>query len=126
MIYFSIGKQRKRNWFGPITNLFSFSTAQTEKNPWKKLGKQIDEFVIHDFFYAQLSVYGCQVPWKREESKFYERFLRLMNIRIRIQNPSKPIFHGDIVHSAELKKEKIQREKKNIKLDIKRTVAWSQ
>jgi hypothetical protein len=25
--------------FGPMKSLFSFSTAQTEKNLWKKLGK---------------------------------------------------------------------------------------
>ena len=32
-------KMRKKKCFGPIKSLFSFSTAQIEKNPWKKLGK---------------------------------------------------------------------------------------
>ena len=37
------------NWqktcFGPIRSLFSFSTAQTEKNYWEKLVETSDEFV---------------------------------------------------------------------------------
>ena len=37
MISFSTGKLRKKNCFGPIRNLFSFSKAQTEKNWWKKI-----------------------------------------------------------------------------------------
>jgi hypothetical protein len=43
MISFSTGKLRKKNCFEPIKNLFASSTAQTEKNSWKKLGKQIGE-----------------------------------------------------------------------------------
>jgi hypothetical protein len=39
MIFFSTGKLRKRNCFGPIRTFFS--TAQTEKSSWKKLVKQI-------------------------------------------------------------------------------------
>ena len=34
----------KKNCFGPIKTLFS--TAQTEKNSWKKIMKQINEFVM--------------------------------------------------------------------------------
>ena len=41
MISFSTGKLRFFFW--PIRNLFSFSTAQTEKDSWTKLGKQIGE-----------------------------------------------------------------------------------
>ena len=31
-------KTEKKNCFGPIKRLFSFSMAKTEKNSWKKLG----------------------------------------------------------------------------------------
>jgi hypothetical protein len=41
VISFSVGKLREKTCFGPIRNLFSFSTAQTEKNLWTKLGKLI-------------------------------------------------------------------------------------
>ena len=43
MISFSTGKLRKITGFGLIRSLFSFSNAQTEKNSWTKLGKQIGE-----------------------------------------------------------------------------------
>jgi hypothetical protein len=43
MISFSTGKLREKNCFVPIRNLFSFSTAQTEKNSLPKLEKQIGE-----------------------------------------------------------------------------------
>ena len=33
----------EKMYFGPTRSLFSFSTAQTEKNVWKKLVKQIGE-----------------------------------------------------------------------------------
>ena len=36
---FQLLKLRKKNCFGPIKSLFSFSTAKTEKNSWKKLRK---------------------------------------------------------------------------------------
>ena len=36
----STSKLRKKNCFGSIRSLFSFSTAQTEKNSWKNWGKQ--------------------------------------------------------------------------------------
>ena len=49
MISFSTGKLRKK-MFGRIINLFSYSTAQTEKKLWKKIVEQMvkisDEFVI--------------------------------------------------------------------------------
>jgi hypothetical protein len=45
MISFSTGKLRKETFFGPVRILFSFSTAQTEKNSWTKLGKQIGESI---------------------------------------------------------------------------------
>jgi hypothetical protein len=45
MISFSTGKLRKNTCFEPIVRLFSFSTAQTEKNSWKKLVKQIGELI---------------------------------------------------------------------------------
>ena len=35
----------KKTCFGPIRSLFSFSTAQTEKLFWKKLVKQIGEYI---------------------------------------------------------------------------------
>jgi hypothetical protein len=43
MISFSTGKTEKKNFFGQMINMFSFSIAQTEKNPWKILVKQIGE-----------------------------------------------------------------------------------
>ena len=43
MFSFSTGKQKKETCFGPIRNLLFFSTAQSEKNSWKKLVKQIGE-----------------------------------------------------------------------------------
>jgi hypothetical protein len=43
LISFFTGKLSKKNCFGPIRSLFTFSTAQTEKNLWKKLVKQIGE-----------------------------------------------------------------------------------
>ena len=39
MISFSTDKLRKNAFFGPIQSLFSFSTAQTEKNSWEKIGE---------------------------------------------------------------------------------------
>ena len=45
MISFSTGKLRKNACFEPMRSLCSFSTAQTEKNSWKKLVKLSDEFV---------------------------------------------------------------------------------
>ena len=45
MIYFSIVKLRQKACFGPIRNLFSFSTVQTDNKLWKKLVKASDEFV---------------------------------------------------------------------------------
>ena len=41
MISVSTGKLRKRSCFEPLRSLFSFSTAQTEKNLWTKFGKLI-------------------------------------------------------------------------------------
>ena len=38
MIFFN-WQTEKQNCFVPIRSLFSFSTSQTEKNSWKKLGK---------------------------------------------------------------------------------------
>ncbi len=43
MISFLTDKLRKKNRFGQIKSLFSFSPAQTEKNSWKKFVKQIGE-----------------------------------------------------------------------------------
>jgi hypothetical protein len=43
MIAVLANKLRKKNCFGPIRSLFSLSTAQTDKNGWKKLVKEIDE-----------------------------------------------------------------------------------
>ena len=40
MISFSTGKLRRNTCFEPIRSLFSFLTAQTEKNSWKNWGKQ--------------------------------------------------------------------------------------
>ena len=45
MICFSTGKLRKNTCFEPMRSLFSFSTAQTEKNLWKKFVKQIGEII---------------------------------------------------------------------------------
>jgi hypothetical protein len=50
MISFSTGKLRKKALFRGMRNLFSFSTAQTEKKSWtklekKRLTKSSDEFV---------------------------------------------------------------------------------
>ena len=45
MISFSICKLRKNTCFEPMRSLFSFSTAQTEKNSWKKFVKQIGEII---------------------------------------------------------------------------------
>ena len=48
-----------QNWekicFGPIKSLLSFSTAQTEKNLWKKIGGNI---------------IGCFVDWCHEQDKW--------------------------------------------------------
>ena len=51
MISFSTGKLRKNApSFESVKNLFSFSTAQTEKKSWKKISETkvetSDEFVI--------------------------------------------------------------------------------
>ena len=46
MIFFQLADWERKNCLGPIRNLFSFSTAQTEKHPWIKLVKTFDEFVI--------------------------------------------------------------------------------
>ena len=40
---FSTDKLRNKNCVGPVRNLLSFLTAQTEKNSWTKLVKQIGE-----------------------------------------------------------------------------------
>ena len=45
MISFSTGKLRKIMCFELIRSLFSFSTAQTEKNLWNKIVKQICEII---------------------------------------------------------------------------------
>ena len=36
---FSLVQNQEKPCFGPIKGLFSFSTAEAEKNLWKKLGK---------------------------------------------------------------------------------------
>ena len=46
MISFSTDKLRKNVYFGPIRSLFSFLTAQTEKNSMKKFVKQIGENIL--------------------------------------------------------------------------------
>ena len=45
MMSFSTGKPRKKKCFafGLIRSFSTFSNAQTEKNSWKKLAKQISE-----------------------------------------------------------------------------------
>ena len=62
MIFFSTGKLR--TCFGPIRNLFPFSTAQTEKNSWKNVVKTSDEFVINhicDYLITHLEPYHVQI-----------------------------------------------------------------
>ena len=49
MISFWSCKMRKKNCLWPIRNLFSSSTAQTEKNSWKKFVKQIGEIIWFGF-----------------------------------------------------------------------------
>ena len=44
MTSFSTGKLKK-NYFGPITNLVSFSTAQTEKNSWNGEANLMNLFI---------------------------------------------------------------------------------
>ena len=44
-IYFSIVKLRQKACFGPIRNLFYFSTVQSEKKLWKELVNQIGESI---------------------------------------------------------------------------------
>ena len=39
MIFFCNWQTEKKNCFGPMRSLFSFSTAQTEKKLWRKLWK---------------------------------------------------------------------------------------
>ena len=46
MINFSTGKLRKK-MFCTNKKLFSFPTAETEKNSWKKLVKQIGENICY-------------------------------------------------------------------------------
>ena len=45
MISVSTRKLRKNTCFEPMRSLFSFPTAQTEKNSWKKFVKQIGETI---------------------------------------------------------------------------------
>ena len=40
MIYFSTGKLRQKACFGPIRNLFSITTVQTENLFWKRNGRK--------------------------------------------------------------------------------------
>ena len=46
MISFLVSKLRK-NTFAPLRSFFSFSIAQTVKNSWKKLVKQIGENIMN-------------------------------------------------------------------------------
>jgi len=43
--FFVNWQTEKKTYFGPIRSLFSFSTAQTEKLWWKKIIKQIGEYI---------------------------------------------------------------------------------
>ena len=45
--FFNWQIEKKKHCLGPIRSSFSFSTAQTEKNLWKKFVKTSDEFVIY-------------------------------------------------------------------------------
>ena len=50
-LFISSKLRKKKICFGPTKSLLSFSTAQTEKNLWKKLGEKI----------------GCLVDWCQEQ-----------------------------------------------------------
>ena len=67
------------NWekgcFGPITNLFSFPTAQTEKNSWTKLVKTSDEFVISKKSYSTYSNVSIKPSIKRPGLNFSKKSL---------------------------------------------------
>ena len=85
---------REKKCFRPIISLFSFSTAQTEKNSWKKLGKT--RFVVWWFDVTnkiQVTFHLTVLDMVSPIPKFHDLFLLIFSIfepiRMGIQNQNK-------------------------------------
>ena len=84
---FYLVQKWEKNCFGPIKSLVSFSTAQTEKNSWQKLGET--RFVVWWFDVTNKIYIFCQFLLFWSELKIHQEF-RLEFCR----GNSFQLFHG--------------------------------
>ena len=80
--FFSTGKLRKKTCFGPIGSLFSFSTAHTEKNSWKKLVKHVMNSLISRIPKVSANVFGNFLTFFKKGQK--GTFFRLTICKLQV------------------------------------------